>query len=705
MDNVIILDDDEEEENTNPVRPISPRSSSLKSPKREMASTSTHITESPFDCVKRDKHVLKLENEKLFSEFVSHCTPLTQDCPEVLSFLQAKHAKAMPEFLSSIEFRNALGRCLTRAQTSKAKTFVYINELCTLLKQHSAKRRASTRAAPSAGRDAEASPAGQREDGSPAAAAAGSADGTPSSSEAQGGGSGEGEEGKKAQRASRKQIAYLENLLKVYNDEIKRLQEKELSVDDMGKEDSSYIQEHKLKRKMMKIYDKLCELKSCNTLTGRVIEQRIPYKGTRYPEINKKIERYINSPDVRWSPPDYQDILRLVQRANERHGLSLSRSQQSQIAQDAFQDTGRRLQDRRHLDMVYNFGSHLTDAYKPTTDPALSDPTLSRKLRSNREVAVSGLEEVISKYAVMQDDTEEEERKKRQTKKNAGKVEEKEAADEEKEEEEEDDEDDVSSDPDIEEEIQASNSQEGDGEEEENGEPVNDSEGEIQESEGGLPSVEQQQQQQQEEEEEEEEDEDEGSSDNDLQSGSSSHRSTSSTPSPLGEPAAESPSPSDTPSQSEPSVTKVEEDSQWQRPVSISPPIATQTDSLPPSPVVVSTNEDLALTSLDAQAGDEDEDRPSSPATARKRKRNSEVVSQTTRTKRQKATSVSGSDSDIPLDMGVASSPLQVDSTRADSPSHEMVSSSQMTPPPKPNKVDKATQCDPEEVIELSDSE
>lgn len=39
----------------------------------------------------------------------------------------------------------------------------------------------------------------------------------------------------------------------------------------------------------MKIYDKLCELKDCSTLTGRVMEQRIHYNGTRYPEINKKV--------------------------------------------------------------------------------------------------------------------------------------------------------------------------------------------------------------------------------------------------------------------------------------------------------------------------------------------------------------------------------------------------------------------------------
>ena len=46
------------------------------------------------------------------------------------------------------------------------------------------------------------------------------------------------------------QIAYLENLLKVYNDEICHLQQAELSLDDLGAEDSTYIQEHKLKRKV-----------------------------------------------------------------------------------------------------------------------------------------------------------------------------------------------------------------------------------------------------------------------------------------------------------------------------------------------------------------------------------------------------------------------------------------------------------------------
>lgn len=55
----------------------------------------------------------------------------------------------------------------------------------------------------------------------------------------------------------------------------------------------------------------------------------------------------------------------MVKRANERGGLMLSRKQEAQIAQEVFRETGNRLQERRHLDMVYNFGSHLTDLYRP----------------------------------------------------------------------------------------------------------------------------------------------------------------------------------------------------------------------------------------------------------------------------------------------------------------------------------------------------
>uniref|UniRef100_A0A3P8WWZ9 Death domain-associated protein 6 n=1 Tax=Cynoglossus semilaevis TaxID=244447 RepID=A0A3P8WWZ9_CYNSE len=395
-DKIIVLDEGDSDDSPQPSCSTS-RSESAARPVPQLKAPQPiiiHVPPSPFATAKKQSHVLEAENQKLFSEFVEHCSALTQDCPEVLTFLQTKYAKASPDFLKSVEFRNTVGRCLTRAQNNRSKTFVFINELCTVLRQHCIKKRQSSLKK-------------AQENGTAA-----TQDERPSTSEPQA----EERADRKTARASKKQIAYLENLLKVYHEEICRLQQTELSLDDMEAEDSLYIQEHKLKRKMMKIYEKLCELKDCSTLTGRVIEQRIPYTSTRFPEINRKIERYINSPEVRRNPPDYQDILQLVLRVNERQTLGLSKKELSRIALDAFRETGSQLQERRHLDLVFNFGSQLTDPYRPATDPALLDNSLQRKLRANREVALSRLEEVISKYAVKQEDMEEQDRSRRQEK-------------------------------------------------------------------------------------------------------------------------------------------------------------------------------------------------------------------------------------------------------------------------------------------------
>ncbi|KAE8282521.1 Death domain-associated protein 6 Daxx [Larimichthys crocea] len=742
-DKIIVLDDDEEE---SPQPSCSASTSSAQnqknvSPLKAQQPVTTHITESPFASAKKKAHVLQAENEKLFAEFVQHCSAFTQDCPEVLTFLQTKHSKACPDYLSSVEFRNTLGRCLTRTQTNRSKTFVYINELCTVLKQHAAKKRQTlTKVEPGPCTSTSGSlqstsfmPKSEDKTDAEEEGVKQAAEDKPSTSEQRQGGEGdkkeEQEAEKKAKRASRKQIAYLENLLKVYNEEIQRLQQAELSLDELEKEESLYIQEHKLKRKMMKIYEKLCELKSCNTLTGRVIEQRIQYKSTRYPEINKKIERFINSPEAQRNPPDYQDIHQLVLRANERHNLCLSRKQLKEIAQEAFRETGGRLQERRHLDLVYNFGSHLTDSYKPATDPALLDPALLRKLRSNREVAMSRLEDVITKYAVKQDDSEEQERTKRLKKdrkekeghKSEREEEENEGVNGEAEEEEEeeeveeddDDEEDESSDPDIEEEIQASTQQDGpdDGDNEDDSNEAEQAadgtnkEDQADEVSGSVSAGEEQSMK--------DEDDEPTSGLSPLSDESKSQTS----------PQSDVPSPRHSPSQSEPkqsddqtplsngkltgleepvdssnqiSVVLVSTSKATKDPADMS--VAANGVSVPLSPVII-----VERCKTQTSNGTSP---PPSPRTTRSHKRKREEIT-SGNPRNTKHTIIHDSDADIPLDMGVfnCSPPQQAESTRADTPTQEIVSSSQLTPPPKKNKVNVATQCDPDEIIVLSDSE
>ncbi|XP_053328697.1 death domain-associated protein 6 isoform X2 [Spea bombifrons] len=372
VDEVIVLDDENDEEQVKPHSPPSPPPSQ---------SNGKDVAES-----EKKSQILKVQNNQLFEEFVDYCSGLTAEHPEVISFLKGKYSRANPSFLSSTEFCNVLGRCLTRVQNKRSKVFVYINELCTALKAHTQKRKVSLQPSSSlqpwkedCEKKKEVEEKEEEEDG--------------------------GDNG--AKTGSKRQIRYLENLLRLYSREIQKLQEKELTLEELEDEDSAYIQESRLKRKILRIFQKLCELKDCSSLTGRVIEQKIPYHGTRYPEVNRRLEKFINgSHDVF---PDYGDVLRVIQKASEKHGLGISRKKMQGMAQDAFRELGNRLQERRHLDLVYNFGCHLTDSYKPGNDPANQDSSLQRRLRENRSVALTRLDDIIKKYAVMQDEGEEDE--------------------------------------------------------------------------------------------------------------------------------------------------------------------------------------------------------------------------------------------------------------------------------------------------------
>lgn len=390
-DSVIVLDDDDEDEAA-----AQPGPSHLPSNTVSPGPEASGPSESHGDggsSQSGGRKCYKLENERLFGEFLELCKMQTADHPEVVPFLYKLQQRAQSLFLASAEFCNILSRVLSRARNRPAKLYVYINELCTVLKAHSTKKKLNLACVASA-------PSESSGDNPPSAPSSDLTTAENTASEAS------------RTRGSRRQIQRLEQLLALYVAEIRRLQEKELDLSELDDPDSTYLQEARLKRKLIRLFGRLCELKGCSSLTGRVIEQRISYRGTRYPEVNRRIEKLINKPGPD-AFPDYGDVLRAVEKAATRHSLGLPRQQLQVMAQDAFRDVGVRLQERRHLDLIYNFGCHLTDDYRPGIDPALSDPTLARRLRENRTLAMNRLDEVISKYAVMQDRSEEDERQKR----------------------------------------------------------------------------------------------------------------------------------------------------------------------------------------------------------------------------------------------------------------------------------------------------
>ncbi|XP_076454974.1 uncharacterized protein LOC143289758 [Babylonia areolata] len=207
------------------------------------------------------------------------------------------------------------------------------------------------------------------------------------------------EEGEEGGGKGSKTIRRLERLLEKIRDEIEKVREKDLSLDDLNESDSAYIYEDRLQKKFVKVWDRLCQLKGCTKSSGRPIERKFKYEGTRFPEINRKIEKFVNRPN---SFPDYHDVRGIIKKVNTRWQLGLNVMQINSISKETFMDVGEALQRRRQADFISTFHSKQTIPYCTGQDPAMFDEELRQKLEENGRVGRSRLEGVIRKYTDLQ---------------------------------------------------------------------------------------------------------------------------------------------------------------------------------------------------------------------------------------------------------------------------------------------------------------
>lgn len=196
-------------------------------------------------------------------------------------------------------------------------------------------------------------------------------------------------------RNRKKKIHKLELRLKCISSEIKRLTQSELSLEEMDLADSNYIKESKLKRQFNATWEKICQLRGRPPKTGRVVEQKVKIKGTRFPAIDRAVQKFLKK---KKGFPNIFDIRNVVIRANKKHNLKLTPSVLHEIAADVFTDIGNKLQKKRKKDYEYNFGCHLTDDCPLSLDPALNDNSLRRKLEDNKKVSQNAMENIFEKY-------------------------------------------------------------------------------------------------------------------------------------------------------------------------------------------------------------------------------------------------------------------------------------------------------------------
>lgn len=200
-------------------------------------------------------------------------------------------------------------------------------------------------------------------------------------------------------RGRKYKIKALEKKLELLDRQIRRFNEAEITLDDMNEPTSAYIKEHLLKTKFVDTWEKLCKLRGIDPEVVIEDEQTQNYSGTPYPEINRRIQRLLRMDEF----PDCFDIVQLIERANTKYSLGISTEERSQLATKIFKEVGGALKKRRHRDFVAHFGSHLTDDFKESRDPALENVSLNDQLQKQQKEGEEKLARVCEEFACKQD--------------------------------------------------------------------------------------------------------------------------------------------------------------------------------------------------------------------------------------------------------------------------------------------------------------
>merc|ERR1712004_867086 len=156
-------------------------------------------------------------------------------------------------------------------------------------------------------------------------------------------------------------------------------------------EESNYLMTCKLKRRCMQIYSKIAEAKALSDSLDRRRDKRLKCVESRYPEINKKIEKFVNRTK---HFPDFRDIMKLVKAANKE--LHLTEGEMHAEAESIFQSVGKTLKKRREIDDHEVMTTYLKE--DQNVDPAHGDTELEKRLQEQAELGKKKMSEYMDNF-------------------------------------------------------------------------------------------------------------------------------------------------------------------------------------------------------------------------------------------------------------------------------------------------------------------
>ena len=190
---------------------------------------------------------------------------------------------------------------------------------------------------------------------------------------------------------SEKHILKLEKALKACAKEIEKCEEAEIDWDN--DDESNFIMADRWKKKFMHIHNKLAEYKGMSKSLERSSDKSFKFSDSKYPEINRKIERFVNKTKTF---PDFWDIKKQIEKVNEDNSLRLMDMQIHNEAEKIFIAIGKKLKKRRNIDD----GTVMYAYLKPDDagDPAEKDSELDTKLTQLGKEAEVRINKVFEEF-------------------------------------------------------------------------------------------------------------------------------------------------------------------------------------------------------------------------------------------------------------------------------------------------------------------
>ena len=196
-------------------------------------------------------------------------------------------------------------------------------------------------------------------------------------------------------KPSEKHILKLEKALQVCAKQIEKCEEAE--IDWENDDESTFVLADKWKKKFMLIYNKLAQYKGTSNSLERSSDKKFKFEDSKFPEINKKIEKFVNKTK---SFPDFWDVKKQIEKVNIDSSLNLTDMQMHNEAEKIFISVGKKLKKRRNIDD----GTVMYSYLKPddSGDPASEDTELDSRLKQLGKVAEQKINTVFEHFVEKQ---------------------------------------------------------------------------------------------------------------------------------------------------------------------------------------------------------------------------------------------------------------------------------------------------------------